>query len=209
MKKVPFYPNTKDNLHCYQACLRMVLKYFLPNKSFTYKQLDVMTGFKRDLWTWPIRGLISLLDLGFTIKVIEDFDYVEFTRIGSEYIRKLYGPVVAQEQEIHSNVKQAQKDLKKYLDRIDYERRIPDIFEIKRFVNDGYLVGCNINAKSLRREKGYEGHFVVVFGVTSTHVTFHDPGFPAEKNKNVTMKKFICSWSYPSEKANNLVAFKL
>ena len=38
--RMPFYPNTKDNTHCYQAWMRMALKKIMPEKEFTYNRLE-------------------------------------------------------------------------------------------------------------------------------------------------------------------------
>ena len=52
-KIVPFYTNTSDDTHCYQAGLKMILKYFIPDKDFSWEELDKFTAKVEDLWTWP------------------------------------------------------------------------------------------------------------------------------------------------------------
>jgi len=49
--EVPFYPNTEDNTHCLQACLKMVLKYFIQEKEYSYEDLDRVTAKVPGLWT--------------------------------------------------------------------------------------------------------------------------------------------------------------
>lgn len=80
-KKVPFYSNTPDDTHCYQAALKMVLKFFLPNKDYSWQELEKLTAKEEGLWTWPTQGLMSLYKMGFKIIDIEDFDIQEFIKV--------------------------------------------------------------------------------------------------------------------------------
>ena len=64
---VPLYGNTKDDTHCFQAAIKMVMKYFWPKRSFTWKQLERMTAKIEGLWTWQYAGLIWMQDHGFEI----------------------------------------------------------------------------------------------------------------------------------------------
>ena len=78
--KVPFYGNTKDNLHCFEACIKMVLKYFEPNKSFSWKELDKLSGKKKGMGSWPTTMLINLYKRGYTIEMWEKWDYLAFVK---------------------------------------------------------------------------------------------------------------------------------
>lgn len=88
---IPFYANTKDDTHCYQAAFRSVLKYFYSSKQFTWKQLDLLTGKKKGLWTWPMVGLMNLKEMGLEVISINIFDYQQFADHGGSYLLKLYG----------------------------------------------------------------------------------------------------------------------
>ena len=43
MKKIPFYPNP-DNTHCFQAVIKMILKYYFPKEEYSWKELEKLTG---------------------------------------------------------------------------------------------------------------------------------------------------------------------
>lgn len=43
IQNVPFYSNTPDDTHCFQAVLKMVLKYFQPEKYYSFEQLDKLS----------------------------------------------------------------------------------------------------------------------------------------------------------------------
>ncbi len=209
MKHVPFFPNTADNLHCYQACLKMVLKYFLPQKDFSFDTLDELTGQKEGLWTWPIRGLISLINMGFDIRTIQDFDVQEFIIRGLEYISDKHGPLIAREQNIHGDVEQARRDFRENIHRISNTTKIPTFIDLRQLLNDGYLVICNVNAKAMQHEEGYEGHFVCVYNVDSSCIFLHDPGLPFHESVQLTFDEFERVWAYPDAQAKNIMAFKL
>lgn len=209
MKKVPFYANLPDDLHCYQASLRMVLNYFLPKKKFTWKQLDRMTGQKKGLWTWATRGVLALQNMGFDIIDIEEFDYGKLARSAPAYLKELYGEEVGTEQIRHSDIPTVEKDAEEFVRRIPVDYRLPDFSDVNRLLDRGYLIGCLVNAKKLNGQTGYVGHFVVVFRCTDQTVFLHDPGLPPRKNRRVTRNVFLKAWAFPNEKAKNILAFRL
>jgi hypothetical protein len=55
---LPFYSNTADGTHCFQAGLKMILKHFIPEKDLTFEGLDKISMKIDGLWTWPIAALI-------------------------------------------------------------------------------------------------------------------------------------------------------
>jgi len=205
---VPFYANTPDDTHCYQAALRSVLKYFIPNKEYTWKELDQMTAKKEGMWTWPTQGLMNLHKLGFEVIVIESFDIEAFVKSGREYLLKEYGKKVADEQIKYSDIPQERALYKEFLKYSKYQKRCPTIEDIKRFVKKGYLVICNVNSKTLNDQQGYVGHFVIVIGYDDKHLYLHDPGLPPLENRKVFPEQFMKAWEYPNEKARNLTAVK-
>jgi len=205
---VPFYPNTPDDTHCYQAALRSVLQYFLPEKEYTWQELEEMTAKKEGLWTWPTQGLISLHKLGFEVKDIGLFDIEEFVKDGGEYLEKEYGKDVANEQIKHSDIPQEQELYREFLQYNVDEKRLPSLEDIKKMVEEGYLVICNVNAKVLNGKNGYVGHFVVVTGFDDDSFYLHDPGLPPMEDRKVSFEAFVNAWEYPNEKARNAIGLK-
>ena len=67
---VQFFSNTSDGTHCFQAALKMILKYFLPNEEYPFGLLDEKTAKVNGLWTWLMAGLLWLKEKGFKIKKI-------------------------------------------------------------------------------------------------------------------------------------------
>lgn len=88
---VPFFANTNDNTHCYQAIVKSVLKYYFPDKDYSWKALDTFTGKKPGMATWPTQSLLHFQSLGLNVNIKEMFDYQEFGLKGKEYLLRMYG----------------------------------------------------------------------------------------------------------------------
>lgn len=207
--KVPFYSNTPDDTHCFQASLRMVLGYFLPKKTFSWKELEKITAKKPGLWTWATAGLLWLNKKGFEVHDIEDFDYNIFAEQGEKYLVNMFGVDVAREQVRHSDLRQ-EKRLAVKLAKTDIVKKVlPNFLTIKKYLREGFLVMCNVNALAMEKKKGYAGHFIVITGYDAKHLILHDPGLPARAGRKVLYDDFKRAWSYPDRTANNLIAVRL
>lgn len=206
--KVPFYPNTKDDTHCFQACLKMVLKYFFPDEEYSWEELERITAKKPGLWTWPMAGLLWLRDKGVEVRNIELFDYERFSIEGEEYLREEFGEEVCESQKTHSDLEQEKGFARGFFQNIQGEKRIPDIEEMKGFLHEGWILLCNVNKRALDGREGYSGHTVVVSGFDNAGFILHDPGLPPRENLCVSFQVFDKAWSYPDEKARNIVALK-
>lgn len=205
---VPYFRNTPDDTHCFQASLRMVLKYFWPNRGFSWDELDAITAKQKDLWTWPMAGLTWLKSNNFDVVDIEDFDYAKFLAAPEEYLTHKFGEDTAREQIIHSNINTELENTRQFLKAVRVENRQPDIQEIRQFLKDGYLVIANVNAEALNDRSGFVGHFVVVIGADDDELILHDPGLPGEENRHVSFGTFMKAWAYPNDGAKNLMAIR-
>jgi len=209
MRKIPFYSNTPDNTHCFQASLKMILKYYWPNEEYGWEELDRITAKKESLWTWPMAGLIWLKEKGLEVIDIEPFDYNKFIELGGQYLIDEYGEEVGNAQIRNSDIGQEIKIAKKFIETIEIKRSIPEQADIKRFLEKDYIVAANVNADAMDEKIGYSGHFVVIFGFDEKNFILHDPGLPATENRKVPFEIFEKAWAYPNEKAKNIMAFKL
>lgn len=207
-KEIPFYANTPDDTHCFQASLRMILKYFYPSENYSWEELDKITAKVEGLWTWPTAGLIWLQEKGLEIKNIEPFDYSKFVQLREKYLLKQYGEEVGNEQIKHSDINQEVELAKKFVEVVDVEQRVPGIDDIKRLLLENYVVIVNVNSVALDNRKGYAGHFVVIKGFDGEGFVINDPGSPGIENRNVDFELFEKAWSYPNEKSKNIMAFR-
>lgn len=205
---VPFYSNTPDDTHCVQAAFKMAAEYYRPDLVLSFEKWDEITNKKKDGWTWTMSGLLWLKGNGFDVEDIEPFDYREFIRSGKEYLRELFGDDVADIQEKMSDVHQEQEISKEFIKVIHVEERRPTFEDVRAFLDSGYLVMMNVNARTLNGRDGYAGHFIVVKGYGSQGLFFHDPGLPAIENRHVDYGYFMKAWAFPNENALNLIAIR-
>lgn len=206
---VPFYKNMADKTHCFQATLKMILKYFYPEEEHGWKELEKITAKAEGLWTWPYAGLVWLSQKGMEVINIEAFDTQGFIDEGGKYLIKEYGEEMGQAQIEHSDIKQEQEMAKQFIEIVNVQKWVPELEEIKEFIKRGYIIICNVNSRALNYKEGYEGHFVVIKGFEENGFIIHDPGLPGIENRKVEFGLFEKAWAYPNEKARNIMAFKL
>ncbi len=205
---VPFYANTEDNTHCFQAALRMILKFFQPEKDYSWEKLECITAKVQGQWTWPIAAMIWLSQNGFEVIDIELFDYNKFSLNGKEYLQEMFGLEVAETQDKHSTIEQERKLSVDLLEYVDVQMRIPDFDDLKKLIDEGHLLICNINSATLDRVDGYLPHSVVVWGYEDERLYLHNPGLPPAENQYVSMEEFERAWAYPGDSAKNILAVR-
>jgi len=205
---VPFYPNTADDTHCFQATLRMVMKYYWPEKEFTWEELDEATAKIEGMATWPFAGNIWLAENGMEVRVIQLFDNQRFVDDGVEYIKEFAGEQVAKWQDSHSDIAQERELAKESIIKIPQETRIPTIEDIQHYLDDGWIPTCNVNSWVLDGEEGYAGHKIAIIGYTKEGLYLHNPGLPPRENQFVTYENFEKAWAYPTEDIKNLTVYR-
>lgn len=206
--EVPFYENTPDNTHCFQAALRMVLKYFSPGQEYTWEELEAITAKKEGKWTWPIAAMIWLTQNGYDVQDIELFDYAEFAKKGKEYLLQEFGSEIAEGQDAHTDLEQEQGFSRELPKHVQVQMRVPIIDDLKDYLAQGYLLVCNINSAVLKDKEGYFAHSVVVTGADENSIYLHNPGLPGERGQVVPTELFEKAWAYPTASAKNILAIR-
>lgn len=187
----------------------MILKYFIPEKDFDWDALDKITAKQKGLWTWPMAGLCWLHDYGFEIISVEDFSYDLFSVRKEEYLVEKYGQELVDEQAKHSDINEGVRWAKKFSEKIPFEERLPSVDDLRNYLDKGYLLIINVNARSMNNREGYVGHNVVVKGYDDKGFMIHDPGGPPRESVHVETEQFNKGWEYPDKNARNLVAIRL
>ena len=210
MEKIPFYKNTKDNTHCFQACLKSILKFYFPQKNYSFSYLDKVTAHKKGKWTWASAGLIFLAKTGLKVINIENFSYKKFAKLGEKYLKDIWPDEIFQTQKKFSNIKKEQIFAKKLLKekKIQLEERYATLKDIRNLFKKKYILLCNINPYILKNKKGYSSHSVLITDITKNTIRFHDPGLPPFKNRKVSLKKFLKAMRYPSKESASIIAVK-
>jgi len=207
-KEIPFYSNTPDDTHCFQAAVKMILKYFWPEEEYSWEELDQKTAKVEGLWTWPMAGLIWLKEKGLEVIDIEAFDYPKFIKQKGQYLIDEYGQEVAQSQIENSDIEQEIAIAQRFVQTINIRKAVPELEEIKRLLEEDYVIIVNLNARTLNRKEGYAGHMVVIKGFNEQGFVMNDPGLPGQENRQVSFDRFEKAWAYPNAKAKNIMAFK-
>jgi hypothetical protein len=209
LMQIPFYPNTGDGTHCFQAVMMMALGFFVPDRNFSYDELDRISCKKSGLWTWPTAAMLWMIERGFQLKLIEDFDYNDFAQRGNEYLLERYGEEVGRAQIEHSDVECERDISRRFADVAPIEKRPAGLEDIRTEMASGAVVIVNLNAAALLGQEGYSGHFVVICDVSDAGVTLHDPGLPPRSDLQVTLARFLNAWGYPSGRDRNVMSIAL
>lgn len=206
--KIPFYPNTEDGIHCWQAALKMALATFEPEREYSFTELDRITDQKQGKWTWPTAGLLWLLQQKYEIRLIGKFDYHAFADEGEKYLLRRLGEEVGRAQIEKSDVQAELKYARAIADIAPLEVRAPSLRDIETLIKEGFVVICHINPSSLYGYQGYTGHYVIVCEVTEDDVVLHDPGLPPKPSYKATKRDFNRAWSYPEKNDRVLLAIR-
>jgi len=204
---VPFFPNP-DDTHCFQACLRSVLKYFRFAEEYNWNSLEELSGKRPGKWTWPLHAISQLYKVGFQAEIISNFDYSKFIENPNEYLLSILGAELALQQVENSDIFYEVEVARKY-SSLAGTPKIPSIEDLKAFHQRGFLTICNVNLPQLYGESGYLGHFVIPTAIGNDSIVFHDPGiqtnqFPPRENSTVAVEQFKQAWA----SSNFVVGFK-
>lgn len=191
---VPYFANTPDDKHCFQASLRMVMKYFFPHTNYSWARLEEITHKPEDKWTWPMAGLSFMKKKGLTVTQIVNLDYTRMGNEGRSYLQSIWPPYYYNNQDLNSDIDLAIVDAKKYSTLGIQIMRPPTLRDIRKFLKNGYLIICLING----------GHYVLITGMTRSYIYFHNPGLPPHPNDRLDIPSFLVTWS----RGNDFMAFK-
>jgi hypothetical protein len=207
-KEVPFYPNTGDGMHYVQACIRIMLKYFFPEKEYTWEELDKFTYKYEGRGTWWFPFVLKFKDMGLDVIDISNFNLKRYYEESEDYLRENNKPEVADWILEKSNLLEVKKYIPEFLEKVDFKNRTASIEELKNFVNDGWLVGVDLNSRTLNKKEGYSSHMVVVFDYDDGVFTLHDPGLPPHPNRKVSESLFLQAWEYAGSEHKSLMAIR-
>ncbi len=188
MKKVPFYKNHEDNLHCAIAVYRMLFDHFLDRK-LDWEELEKMAGFQPDKAAWTVTIWERLSKQGFDLRMIEPFDYTKYMEVGEPYLREYYSPEAYDWHVKHSNILEIQPYIPSFLKEVHFEQRQATLQDIDDMLEDGRLVFLTLNAKILNDKTGTSTHCVLVIDKEGDDYIIHDPGLPPAPYRHVSAKK--------------------
>jgi hypothetical protein len=189
----PTFCRNPDNVHCLQACVKMILETAVVSGYEEFDALDRLTGKRNGLWTWPACTLVEMKNLGFEVRYVTDFDYDRFSREGESYLYEWYSPSEAKSQVQHSDVPYEQGMAATLVEHITMSSGA-DFNTASELLSEGFLLIANVNWKALYDRIGYTGHYVLVYRIDDGSVTYHDPGKPARPSHTKSFLEFDRGW---------------
>lgn len=204
--QVPFYANLPDNTHCTQACFRMVLKYFQPDRDYSWDELDRITAKVDGLWTWWMAGYLWLNENGYDAWDIGTFNYTRFVDEGGAYLIERYGLEAGQTRIDMSNIEQERVITQNYIEVRQGDNRPAELIDIENYLDSGHLVMCSVNGQKLINEPGFSGHSVLVIGYDEENLMLHNPGLPGQERQLVSKKHFASAWAISGPSSHELCA---
>lgn len=132
----------------------MALKYFLPGRELTREQLDKLSHKQPGLGAWWFPAVAEMRKLGLRIIYIERFDYAEFYERGEDYLYEFYVPEIADWFLNKSNLRYVMNLIPRFLKEDDVQTRRATMEDIENLLNEGWLVGLEINVRILQERPG-------------------------------------------------------
>ena len=192
--QVPFVSNTVDDTHCLPAAYMSIARYFDAKFNIGMDEWSDITGYEEDKGTWANAGLVWFKEHGYDVRHIEAYDFDAFIKDPKGYMITFSGQEAGEWGYEHTNVPAEIERMKRLVAANVTEKREPTMDDLKKFIDEGYLVRLTINCRILDGEEGYVGHAIVVTSRNDTYVTLHDPGLPAIPNRQVTYDELQAAW---------------
>lgn len=205
---VPFISNTPDDKQCLPAAYGMVRQYFEPELEIVWDDWMEMVGSLPGKGAWSTAGLVWFNDNGYDVVHIGTFDFQAFIDRGDQYLVEALGEEVTKWRLQYWDIKLEQARARRFLQSNVWINREADLFDVRQYLDEGYLVKCLVNLNALNDKPGYIGHAVIVKGYTDTHIILHDPGLPARPNRQVDNEHFLKAWIDPEAKSEKMDAIR-
>jgi hypothetical protein len=206
-----FFPNEPDNLHCLQACVRMLIAH-VEDELLPLSKIEEITGFDPGLQSWPYAAMASLAERNYEVVYIEKFDHETFAFDPGKATTEAYGVESWELFKKISNISAAQVSALKCLNHknVTFQNKVPKIEEIKDFLDNNCSIICNLNANKLSGLDGYNGHFVLIceLDLQKGNLVIQNPGLPPMKDQVVTVERFLEAWSSLDSTPENIISLR-
>jgi hypothetical protein len=193
--RVPFVPNSSDNLHCVPAALRMVSKFYF-GKDFTWEEMDKILRVEPGKATWIFPGLTELANQGLQITNIEPIDYKRLYKEGLNSLYKMVGKETADYYIYKSNLPNIIQLIPDYLKVIRNHVRRSKVDELVDCLSDGKLIGVEVNSSILNNKDGFNLHYIILYDFDGKNIIFHDPGLPPVEGRKIFLEDFEKAFDY-------------
>jgi len=188
MKKVPFYGNHDDNLHCCLAVYRMLFEHFM-GRTLGWEDLEKMSGFQPGKAAWTLTMWERMARQGFDIQMIEPFDYEKYGIEGEPYLKTYFTPPEYDWQLKTTNILEIRPYIASFLKQQRIENRRPRLKDIDDLLDEDRLVFMTLNSQILADKEGFTTHAVLVIDKDEDDYIVHDPGLPPAPYRKIPAAK--------------------
>jgi len=189
-KRIKFYPNHDDGMHCSQAVFRSLFHYFF-NEDLNWGDIEKITKTEKEKGSWTMAAEIELAKRGIDVINIEPFDYARYYQEGIDYLRGNFDEDTVNYYLNKSNLLNVNEDIPTFLKLVKHESRKGTIKDIDGFLDNGYLVGVEINSRILNKKSGLSLHYVLIVEKEKDSYIVNDPGLPPFECRMVSKNEFI------------------
>lgn len=200
--EIPFIKNR--GFECGQACAAMIIKYYFPSFDPNFDEINKIIHHKKDSYTFPPQLAILLNHFKIKSEVFSSDD-IKKSDEDPDQFKRWYGKDFEQEMK---NI-----DLDNFNWMVDKIRKLnlfaqkkTEFDELLELFNNGYIVSIPIDWNTLTNKIGsYEGHFVVISGISGNTILVHDPDIgPFQKYDIKLLKR---AWNHPAIADDYLIAY--
>jgi hypothetical protein len=191
----PFFGNKKDDNHCVQGALLIVLNALGYNKGWRF--VDELTDYEDGLWTWFPIAAVAMNKIVPGTRVISNVDYVQFASRGEEFFHEHNRdhPEWFNNQKEHASpgFRKEQSAAIALVASEHFEQRHLTLEDIERLVIDNFVIAL-VDSGRLAREGRSYAHSVVVYASEGGHFVLHDPGLPRRPALRVEKSVFMAAF---------------
>ncbi len=185
----------------------MVHQYFF-DSDLNWEEIDKLTKAIPGEATWTFVGEMEFAKKGLDVRNIEPVDYERLFKEGVAYLSEVVGKQNAEYYFNKSNIDSVIQYIPEYLKYVNHETRKSSLAEIIELLQQGYLIGAEVNSSILNKRDGFDLHFVLIYDADKEHIILHDPGLPPIESRKVSFREFDACFAYPGAN-QGITTFKL
>lgn len=196
---------------CLQSCLLMAVAA-LGYRSVSRAEMDRLTRFPGDgIGTWPYHAAVELTRLGFEVVIHECFDLEQFSSAPQSYLRSMYPGRLGDDEASSADLPNVVTDAERARISNDVKRitAVPEISDLRRYLDQGFLVLCNVTYHVLLGQPFESMHWVLVHNCSDANVSFITPHLEKTTARCVPLKTFEAIWSYPTATTRSVLAVRM
>jgi len=191
----PFFGNKKDNNHCIQGALLIVLNALGYNKGWRF--VEDLTHYEDGLWTWCATAAAGMNDIVPGTRIYSNLDYVQFASRGEEFFREHNRgrPEWFNIQREHASpgFSKEQRAAAVLVAAGNFEHRQLTLADVEQLVINHLLIALVDSGLLVGQGESF-AHFVVVYASEGDHFVLHDPGLPPRPKLRVQKSTFMTAF---------------